>query len=305
MVENRHSSNLMSLIAPDDTDAKTMFKWGNNFSWAYNGDVADSMKERVKKAGGKVDGVLRYSIQWNDEGQTNSDYDAHCKEPSGNQIYYGSKRNPTTGGNLDVDIQRPAKRVAVENITWPTLSRMKDGDYKFWVRNYSKGGGVGGFSAEIEYDGETYSFSYPHDLRNNEDVQVATVKKDKKGFSVTKSLPHSLQNQSFWGINTGKFVDVDTMMLSPNYWDSHKVGNKHFFFMLRGCANENNPRGFFNEFLSGEFEPHKRVFEALGGQMKVADSTEQLSGLGFSSTVRNSVVAEVEGKTKRVLKINF
>jgi hypothetical protein len=305
MVENRHTSNLMSLIAPEDADAKTMFKWGNNFSWAYNGDVADSMKERVKAAGGKVDGVLRYSIQWNDEGKTNSDYDAHCREPFGNEIFFGSKLNTSTGGNLDVDIQRPANKVAVENITWPTLSRMRDGEYKFWVRNYSKGGGVGGFSAEIEYDGETYSFSYPHDLRNSEDVQVATVKKNGKGFSIAKSLPHSHQCKNLWGIDTGKFVEVDTMMLSPNYWDERKVGNKHFFFMLRDCVNDNNPRGFFNEFLGGEFEPHKRVFEALGGQMKVADSTEQLSGLGFSSTVRNSVVAEVEGKTKRVLKINF
>ena len=117
-LEARHFNNFCSLIAPSVSGSKTMFKWNNNFSWAYRGNLADSsLKQNVKNAGGKVDGVLRFSIQWNDlDDWDRNDMDAHCITPTG-EIFYMHKRE--CGGELDVDIIDPRKgKPAVENITW-------------------------------------------------------------------------------------------------------------------------------------------------------------------------------------------
>jgi hypothetical protein len=61
LLENQHVPNLVSLIAPQVTTSLSMFKWDNGFSWAYNGNITDSMKQRVKAAGGRLLTLLAYS----------------------------------------------------------------------------------------------------------------------------------------------------------------------------------------------------------------------------------------------------
>ena len=94
-------------------------------------------------------------------------------------------------------------------------------------------------------------------------------------------------------------------MLSPNCWDLQKNGNLHYFFMLDRCLNDGKARGFFNEFLTQALDEHRKVFEMVGTKMKTEESTNQLSGLGFSSTQRNSLLCRVKGSFNRVVKINF
>lgn len=195
----------------------------------------------------------------------------------------------------------------MENITYPYRECMKPGLYQFFVHCYSFRGGKRGFQAEIEYDGQVYRFRYDKAMRQGENVLVAGVLLDRNGkFTLQSKLPLRTENRTIWGVKTNTFVPVSVIMYSPNYWDGQQgIGNKHYMFMLKGCVNPEKPNGFYNEFLKNELLEHKRVFEALGSKMAVAQVDDQLSGLGFSSTKRNDLVVKVKGNTERTLKIRF
>ena len=312
LVENKHSNNFVSLIAPCNKDSKSMFKWNNGLSWAYSGNITDSdMKQNVKAAGGNVDGVLRFSIQWNEDGRDNCDLDAHCIEPNRNEIYFSNCRKPSLSsmtGQLDVDIIHPNGKVAVENIPWSDKSKMKPGVYKFFVNQYS-GSARNGFRAEIEFNGEIYSFDYSNSMRTGQDVYVADVILDTNGeFTIKEKISGNskVSSRTVWGISTNEFTPVSVVCYSPNYFDEQDgIGHRHLFFMLNGCKNDEEPNGYYNEFLKSELEKHKRVFEALGSKCHVEDSEDQLSGIGFSMTKRAELVVKVKGATERILKIKF
>ena len=307
-LENRHSPNFVSLIAPKDKSAKSMFKWNNGFSWAYSGNITDSdIRENVKKAGGSVTGDLRFSIQWNDGGKRNaSDYDAHCNSPSGH-IYFAHPFD-RDNGVLDVDITHPrTNEVAVENITWSNKCGMSVGNYEFYVHCYCSRPTSSGFKAEIEFDGQIYSFEYPHSMHTGVDVKVATVTLGRNGkFTIKENLKSTQSSKEVWGLTTNNFVPVSVVMYSPNYWDEQDgIGNRHYMFMLKDCVNSETPNGFYNEFLKNELDKHKRVFEALGGKMAVEYVDDQLSGIGFSATKRNDIVVKVKGATERIMRVKF
>lgn len=314
-VEGRHARNFVSLIAPVDAEAKNLFQWNNNFSWAYAGNITDSdIRENVKSAGGNVDGFLRFSLQWNSGDRHESDdLDAHCViTPTGqsfNKKHISFSNKHAAGGKLDVDIIHPKSNVpAVENIFWSKKSDLKSGTYKFYINNYSHRSGTDGFEAELEINGEVHRFNYNKELRTGEDVAVATVTFDEKTgeYSIKSHLDTDTISKNIWGVNTQSFVPVSLVTLSPNYWGSERgVGNKHYMFMLEDAINETQPNGFFNEFIRPELREHKRVFEALGSKLRVPESEDQLSGLGFSSTQPNELIVKAIGTTERVLKIKF
>lgn len=306
LLENRATSNLMSLIAPIDADANSLFKWNNGFSWAYNNDVADSIKEKVKTAGGRVEGELRISLAW----YNFNDLDLHLIEPSGNRIYFGNKLSKT-GGVLDVDMNAGSgsTREPVENIIFSNKNNMLEGEYQIIVNNYTyREASNPGFAVEMEHNGDIYDFSMKEPLRNGYSIVVAKFTYSKTTGIVIKEhieMNAATITKDIWGLKTNQFQTVSVLMHSPNHWDGQSVGNKHYFFMLQDCINPNTPRGFFNEFLKEDLMEQKRVFELLGSKMKVEPSTAQLSGLGFSSTNKDSLICKVDGAFSRTVKIKF
>ena len=306
LVENRHVNNFVSLITAANPTAPSMFQWPNPFSWSYNGNFTDSIKERVKAAGGNVTGELCCRLAWDYQ----DDLDFHMHEPiGGNHIYYGNRRVLSNfGGMLDVDANGAdgLKDYPVENIFYGKMSKMKDGEYKLRVNNFRRRSSGKNFEVEIDVLGEITHLVYEGILRNGASINVATITvKDKRVVSVQPHLPSTQSSKKIWGISTHTFVPVQAIMNSPNYWDDHHVGNKHIFFMLQGCKNDDVARGFYNEFLNSELNAHRKVLEIVGAKMKTDMSDQQLSGVGFSLTQRNNLAVRVTGNFNRVVNVTF
>ena len=306
MVEGRHTGNFVSLVAPIDATANSMFKWDNRFSWSYNGDLADSIKERVKQAGGNVTGDLCCRLAW----EYTDDLDFHMHEPTGGHIYFGNRNTVSqNGGRLDVDANGGSGMMAhpVENIFYGDRRKMKPGIYTLSVNNWARRSSDGvGFEVEIECDGEMRRLTYGRAMKSGETVNVAQIQvKADRTFEIASTLSSMASTRTIWGVTTNTFQKVNALMLSPNYWDGQGVGNKHYFFMLDGCRNESTARGFFNEFLKSDLDAHRKVIEMVGAKMKTEAADNQLSGLGFSSTQRNHVLCRVTGAFTRVIKIVF
>jgi len=307
LLENRHASNLVSLIAPEDPTAGQLFKWNNNFSLSYVGGMADSIKERVKAAGGSVVGDLCCRLAW----FNHDDLDFHMIEPSGYEIYFGSRGHTSpSGGRLDVDMNAGAgtTRTPVENIFYSSRRSMKEGVYHLFVENFSKRETQDvGFEVEMDYMGNVHRFVFDKAVANKARITVAKFKySHANGIEMIESLPSTESSKPMWNLPTQTFHRVNVAMLSPNFWEGQGVGNKHYLFMLDGMSSDDgSTRGFLNEFLKDELNPHRKVFEMVGSKIKVSGEDNQLSGLGFSSTQRNSVVVRVKGTLTRTLKITF
>ena len=311
---NNHQGNLVSLTtASANGESKPIFKWSNNYSWTFNGNLAgkSQIKEAVKLAGGRVDGVLRFSMIWNDtNGSDNSDLDAWCKQPNNVLIGYNTPYRKDRGGvlttlsgQLDLDNRNPSGKMAIENIYFADLRKMKDGVYKFWVNQFSARNSQG-FKAEIEFDGETYIYEYNKPVFG--DIQIAEVSLVKGVFTIKHLLPETAaSSKEVYGIETNQFHKVILVCLSPNHWGENNVGNKHYFFMLDGCKSPVSIRSFHNENLLPELAQHRKVLEVLGATNMIESTKKQLSGLGFNATVRDELIVKLQGTHKRIIKIKF
>jgi len=311
-LSNNQEGNLVSLTTANVKDSKPIFKWDNNYSWTFNGNLAgkSQIKEAVKNAGGRVDGVLRFSMIWNDtDGRDNSDLDAWCKHPGNQSIGYSTPfrkdrhNHPSScGGLLDLDNTNPCGKLAIENIYFKDIPTLKNGEYKFWVQQFLARNSQG-FKAEIEFDGEIYTYEYNKPVAGCVDVATVTFKDGK--FSIKHALSESHSSKELYGLQTEQFHKVNLICLTPNHWGDNNVGNKHYLFMLDGCKCPTSLRSFHSENLIPELAEHRKVLEVLGNTTMIEPTDKQLSGLGFNATVRDEVIVKLQGSFKRTIKIKF
>ena len=259
------------------------------------------IKQNVNKFGGKTEGALRFSIMWNEDGRSICDLDAHCYITSLtggrlNHIYYGDKQNC-----LDVDMINP-REVGVENIIFNTNYNLNSKKYIFKIVNFN-GGRNSGFKAEIEFNNQLFSYELNKELTG--DIHIATVEVGTDGkMSIYHNLPATNVSKQLYGLNTLEFHKVKLVCLSPNYWDTNAIGNKHYMFMLENCINPEKIKGFHVDNLKSELAAHRKVLEVVGNTTMIEPSdATQLSGLGFNSTIPDNVIVKVN--SNKVLKIKI
>ena len=307
LLENRHEGNLVSLIAPKDATARPLFKWNNRFSWAYKGDVADSIKERVKKAGGNVTADLCCRLSWSNY----DDLDLHMVEemrPRYEISFRSRGQKSPSGGDLDVDMNAGGRnsRTPVENIFYSNRANMREGRYYLFVNQFcQREADNSGFEVEIDYLGEVARFVYGKPVRQGQDITVVEFTyTHANGITIHSGLPNTSVSRDMWGLSSGQLHRVNVLMTSPNHWESEAgLGNKHWFFMLDGCARDDEARGFFNEFLRNDLDSFRKVMEMVGSKVKTGPAITQLSGIGFSDTRRAELLVRVKGNFTRNLKI--
>lgn len=310
-LSGKHKNNFVTLLTSADKDSKPLFKWSNNFSWTYTGNLTgkSQIAQRVKSLGGNIDAPFRYSIMWNENNEASGcDLDAHAMTPAGEHIYFSTWKNrksTQTKGMLDIDIIHP-NGIAVENIFWDDLRALVDGIYKFSIDNYN-GGSNRGAKAEIFFNGTTYNFVVPSRITGKIDIAQVVIKDGNLiELKPSKYLVDSDEKpENVYGLDTTEFHKVSLLCLSPNWWGDN-VGNKHYFFMLSGAKAPGDIRSLHNEYLVPELYSHRKVMEVLGSQLLVKSEENQLSGLGFNSTVRDEVIVRVSGESgKKVYKVKF
>lgn len=325
-LENRLEGNFVTMTTAQDGKnhtSKPIFKWPNNFSWTYNGNLAGKsmIAQAVQSKGGFIDAPFRCSIVWNETGDApNTDLDLHCEEVDiRDHIYYGCHNvnkdltyfettKSKGGGCIDIDVQRPGQSFAVENIFYRDMAKVKNGRYQFYIHNYN-GGSNRGARAEIFIDGKTYLYEIKHAIETRNDIHLATVHiKNGQLEKIEHGKYHvhgEEESRDLYNLKTCQFHKVSLMCLSPNHWTEPGVGNKHYFFMLDGAKSPQPLRSFHNENLKSELLEHRKVMDILGDTLKVESVEGQLSGVGFNATVRDEVILRIKGDNDKLIKVKF
>lgn len=311
-----HVPRLMALTRAQVEHVPGFFAWDNDWAWTYRGGVADVISERVKRAGGQIEGQLRISLAWSN----GDDLDLHLRNLEDMEhLYFANRRR--WGGMLDVDENAGSIRNStdpVENIIFPTITAMPDGLYIVGVHNFAKRMNERvGFKLQIAIEGQE-TVTYAHEPVVPDRMMVNCIMLEKEGNKVSikevlkdlKQVDNDYQSGSEWNLDYPSMIPVKAVCLSPNYWNQQSgKGNLHTFFLMEGVQPKEDLHAYYPEYLNAQLHEHRRTLEALANRTKLSAEglDDVLGGVGFSETVKASVVLEVtdtENK-RRYYKVNI
>lgn len=296
------NSSKLVMTKPYYEDSPSPFKWDNGFSWTYTDtDSADSITQRVKNAGGNVDGEVRFSLSWDNT----DDLDIILENAyTGDMIFFNRKRN--LGGELDIDANfMTIMENPVENIYWNSINDMPDGKYYVRVNNYTRRTNSDqGFKLQMAVLGEMVTYScHTNEVKHQE--QMLTVYKNGRSIDII-DVNEKLSKEDISG---KQFIEVKNIIKSPNAWSDKVIGNEHVIFLADGIEVNFHVRGFFNEQLNATLNEHRKVTEVLGSKLKLSpdkfEGNDIAKGYGFSTTSNKNFYLRLtfENGRKELIKL--
>ena len=131
--------------------------------------IEQELHDRLNRHGATI-GQLNFSLRWWDP----NDLDLHVTCPCGFHIFYGNKKCPTCGGELDIDMNAWAHQ-SLEPVEHVFFNTAKKGLYKFYVRYFSGpktyGGVTGGETSRFAlslHEGLNQIFRYEDNVSNKQ-----------------------------------------------------------------------------------------------------------------------------------------
>lgn len=296
------NSSKLVMTKPYYEDSPSPFKWDNGFSWTYTDtDSADSITQRVKNAGGNVDGEVRFSLSWDNT----DDLDIILENAyTSDMIFFNRKRN--LGGELDIDANfMTIMENPVENIYWNSINDMADGKYYVRVNNYTRRTNSDqGFKLQMAVLGEVVTYSCSTNEVNHREQMLAVYKNGRNIDIIDVNEKLSKED-----ISGKQFIEVKNILKSPNAWSDKVIGNEHVIFLADGIEVNFHVRGFFNEQLNATLNEHRKVTEVLGSKLKLSpdkfEGNDIAKGYGFSTTSNKNFYLRLtfENGRKELIKL--
>jgi hypothetical protein len=251
-LKGEHLGNLVSLTAPVHPEPKQLFRWSNDFAWSYGGNVADSIKERVKKAGGKVEGNppgLAVVVQ------LRRPRPAHPRAGGAGVRAPTAWRPDLLPQQARLDRRRPRRRherrrrhtrEPVENVRLAgkmPVGRLQGAGEQLLPRETSarrlrRRGRERrqALALQLQQGRGATRAGHPRRTLHVKDGRIESVEIGDPAITARTSARRSGASRRS---STSR---SNAVTLSPNYWGDNAVGNKHTFFVLDGARATSHPR---------------------------------------------------------------